>query len=152
MDGMQLHMLRGPTSQRSGPNLGVNYLLLKDAVESTQEVCNALVVYLNHAATLSLDELPLEVPFVLTGDRMRLHSCGIAGSFECVKCVDANDVVLIPYGVDDTGAQIMKPPPLPPVPLIPINPALQPNAGGSPNAPNVSRAPGAAPGQDLNTI
>jgi len=67
---MAVCVLRGPTLPRNGQNAVVNYSMLKDALESTREVCNALVTYLNHADTLPRGELPLEVPFTFAGDRV----------------------------------------------------------------------------------
>jgi len=64
---------------------GMNCIVLEDAVESRQEVCTALIGYLNHADTLPPDQLPLEVPFSFTDNRMQVHPCGMAGSFACVN-------------------------------------------------------------------
>jgi len=88
LNGMQLFMLQELGLQRTGPNLGRNHLMLEDSVKSAKEVCHALLVHLNIADALPPDELLLEVPFIFTGDNMRLHPDGITGSFEHVKCED----------------------------------------------------------------
>ena len=149
-----MFMQQGPDLQWSGPNSGRHGLLLEHATESTHEVCDILAVYLNHATTLPPDELPLEAQFTFIGDRMPMHPCGIAGSFEHVKCVDANRVILISHGVDDAGTQLVEPPALPAVPPVPIIPILPPNlpAGAPPNAPVVPPAKGVAPGPDPNAV
>jgi len=59
--------------------------------------------------TLPPDQLPLEVPLLFFGERMQVHQCGITGPFECVKCVDDANTVMIPHGFDTNGAQIVDP-------------------------------------------
>jgi len=89
--------LHGPTLRWSGPNLGMNYLLLKDTIESTEEV---------HDVWRSVSIMPTlchqmnyrwKCHLHFTGKRMHLHPYRITGSFECVKCVDDRDPCLAFY-------------------------------------------------------
>jgi len=41
---------------------------------------------------------------------MHTHPHGIIGSFDFVRKVNATNAVVIPYGVDDRGVQIVEPP------------------------------------------
>jgi len=139
-------MLQGPTLQQTGQAAAGNYIMLEDTVGSAPETCAALISNFNHASTSPREDLPLEVPFMLNGDKALVHQCGIAGFFKCVKIVDSNNAVATPCGANDTGAQITDPPVMQPIqtPVTPPAPANSP--AGAP------AAPGAAPGQDPNVI
>jgi len=85
---------------------------------------------------------------------VRMHPCGIAGSFAHVKCGDDANAVVIPHGVDDSGEQIvdpveMQPVPVPFIPPALVNPPVPPAPGVVPLAPP---APGAVPGPDPNMV
>jgi len=79
-----------------------------------------------------------------------VHQCGIMGSFEYVKKIDDANRVVIPYGLDDNGVQIVDPvvtqPPV--IPLIPPAQVNQPPVPGG--APPVAPVPGNV--QDPNTV
>jgi len=139
INGMSLFMLKSPTLAQTGQHASGNYTMLEDAVESSQETCTRLINYLNHADALPPDQLPLEAPLVFYGERMRMHQCGITGLFEYVKCLDDANRDVIPYGLDDEGAQIvdlaiMQPPVIPLIPPAPVNQPPVPG-GALPVAP-----------------
>jgi len=50
------------------------------------------------------------VPLLFYGERMHTHPHAVVGSFDYVKKVDDANVIVIPYGVDERGAQIVDPP------------------------------------------
>jgi len=141
INGMSIFVLNAPTLASTGPHAWGNFTMLEDAVESSQETCTRLVSFLNYADTLPPDQLPLEVPLVLYGERMRVHQCGIVGSFEHVRKID---VAGIPCGVDANGAQILDPVAMQP-PVVPAIPP--PMLGGT---PPVGPVPGNV--QDPNTV
>jgi len=87
INSMLLFMLKAPTLVQTGQHASGNYAMLEDAVESSQDTCTQLISYLNHADTLPPDQLPLEAPLVFHSERMRVHHCGIVGSFEHVNCL-----------------------------------------------------------------
>jgi len=64
---------------------------------------------------------------------MHTHPHVIVGSFDYVKKVDEANVVVIPYGVDDRGTQIVEPPVI--VMPAPI-PAPTSNASGTGTSPD----------------
>jgi len=126
VNAMPLFMLRAPTLVRTG----ANFVMLEEAVESTEETCTWLVGFINHADALPQDQLPLEVSLVFFGESVHVHQDGIVGSFEHVQQVNNAGAVLILYGRDVHGAQIIDlvaTPPLPlPVPPVPPAQAGQP--------------------------
>jgi len=60
---------------------------------------------------------------------MHTHPHAIVGSFDYVKKVDEANVVVIQYGVDEEGAQIVDPP----VIVLPASPVNSAGTGNSPN-------------------
>ena len=84
------------------------------------------------------------------GERMRVHQCGITGSFEYAKNINDANRVAIPYGLDDNRVQIVDPVVMQP-PVIPLIPPAQVNQppvpGGTPPAAHV---PGNV--QDRNAV
>jgi len=87
-----------------------NSTMLRDNTESTQQMCCILGRHLAFANTLPQDRLPLRVPIHLHGKHMRTHPHVIVGSFDYVKKVNEANAVVIQYGVDDSGVQIVEPP------------------------------------------
>jgi len=84
--------------------------MLGDHVGSTQQMCCILGRHLAFANALPPDRLPLRLPLLFYSDRMLAHPHVIVGSFDYVKKVNEANVVVIPYGVDDRGTQIVEPP------------------------------------------
>jgi len=131
INGMSLFM---PTAPNTAHVPG-NFAMLEDYVQSSEEICRLLVRHLEHADTLSPDQLPLEVPLLFFGVQMQTHPCAVTGSFEHVKQVDDANTVMIPYGFDANRTQIIdpvvvQPPVLPPIPAAQVN---QPHVqGGAP--------------------
>jgi len=120
-----------------------NLTLLEDHIQSTEEICGPLVHHLKHADTLALDQLPMEVPLLLFGERMQPHQHAVVGSSECVKKVNDANVIEIPYGHDGNGAIITNPVVIQPPAIMPIPPV---QGNGPPGAP----AAGVV--QDPNTV
>jgi len=107
--------------------------MLEDHVASTQQMCRILGRHLAFANTLPPDRLLLRVPLLFYGERMHTHTHVIVGSFDYVKKVNDANVVVIPYGVDDRGAQIVDPPVIgfPTILATPVSTA--PGTGTNPN-------------------
>ena len=84
--------------------------MLRDNAESTQQMCRILGRHLAFANTLPPNRLPLRVSLLFYGERMHTHPHGIVGSFDYVKKVNEANAIVIPYGVDDRGIQIVEPP------------------------------------------
>ena len=103
INGMSLFVLTVPGTKITSKNATT----LEDHVASTQQMCRILGRHLAFANTLPPDRLPLRVPLLFYGERMHTHPHVIVGSFDYVKKVDDANVVVIPYGVDDRGAQIV---------------------------------------------
>jgi len=146
INGMSLFMLTAPTLVHAPGN----FTMLGDYVQSSEEICTLLVRHLEYADTLPQDQLPLEVPLLFFGERMQMHQCGITGTFEYMKCVDDANTVMITYGLDANGVQIvdpvvMQPLVLPPVQSVQVN--KPPVPGG---APPVALVPGNV--QDPNAV
>jgi len=87
-----------------------NSTMLRDNMESTQQMCRILGRHLAFANTLPPNRLPLRVSLLFYGERMHTHPHGIVGSFDYVKKVNEANAIVIPYGVDDRGIQIVEPP------------------------------------------
>jgi len=127
-----------------------NFTMLEDHVQSSKEICTLLVRHLEYVDILPPDQLPLKVPLLFFGEWMQKHPYAITGSFDYMKCVDDANTIVIPYGLDANGAQIIdpvviQPPVLPPVPSVQVNQLPAPG-GGTPVAP----APGNV--QDPNVV
>ena len=125
IDGMLLFVHTTPGTRMTSKNA----TMLEDHVASTQQMCCILGRHLAFADTLSPDQLPLRVPLLLYGERMHTHPHVIVGSFDYVKKVDEANAVVIPYGVDERGAQIVDPP-------VIILPAPTSNTPGTRTSPN----------------
>jgi len=139
-------MLTAPTLVHAPGNLTV----LEDCVQSSKETHTLLVGYLEYADTLPLDQLPLEAPLLFFGERIQVHQCGITGSFKYVKCVNDDNTVLIPYGFETNGVQIVDPVVLQP-PVLPLILFVQVNQPPVPGgAPPVAPVPGNV--QDPNVV
>ena len=98
---------------RSIPNVKMeanNSIVLSDDQESTQAMCRILMRHLGVARTLPPERLPCRVPLMFYGGQMCAHPYAIPGSFDHVKQVDDVGMVVIPYGIDDEGNQIVDPP------------------------------------------
>jgi len=143
INDMSIFVLTAPNTRIA---LG-NVAMLEDHVWSSKEMCHILVGHLLHAETLSPDQLPLEVPIILYGERMQTHPYAITGSFAYVKKVNDANVIVIPCGrnanrVPIANPVIVQPPALPPIPVAP--PPIQPPVpGGAPPsaAPVVGNVP-----------
>ena len=120
--GMSLFMLARPKTALTPGNL----TMLEDYVQSSEEVCRLLVDHLMYADTLVPEDLPLEVPLLLFGERMHTHPYAVMGSFECAKKSNDANAVEIRYGHDPNGAQIVDPIIAPPPVIAPV-PAVQVN-------------------------
>ena len=59
------------------------------------------------ADTLAPEDLPLEVPLLFFGQRTHTHSHAVTGSFEYVREINDANAVVIPYGYDPDGVQIV---------------------------------------------
>jgi len=104
IDGMSLFVHTVPGTKMTSKNA----TMLEDHVASTQQMCCMLGRHLAFANdALPPDRLPMRVPLLFCGKRMHTHPHVIVGSFDYVKKVDDANVVVIPYGVDDRGAQIV---------------------------------------------
>jgi len=134
INGMSVFVLTAPNTRVTSDNV----TLLEDHVRSSKEMCCILIGHLMYTETLPPDQLPLQVPIVLYGERMQTHPYAITGSFAChVKKVSDANVVVIPYrrnarGVQITDLVVIQPPALPPIPVAP--PPVQPPVGGAPPA------------------
>jgi len=106
IDGMTIFAHTTPGMRMTS----MNSTMLRDDTESTQQMCRILGHHLAFANTLPRDRLPLRVPLQFYSERMHTHPHGIIGSFDFVKKVNETNAVLIPYGVDDRGIQIVEPP------------------------------------------
>jgi len=104
-----------------------NATVLEDNVASTQQMCRILGRHLAFADTLPPDRLPLRVPLLFYGERMHTHT--LVGSFDYVKKVDEANVVVISYGVDEHGVQIVDPPAI----ILPAPTSSAPGTGTSPD-------------------
>jgi len=122
---------------------GQNLALLHDNMQTTQDVCARLAECMNFALDLPDDELPLEVPLVFYGQRMRQHPHGMRGSFNHLQKVGDNGTVVIQHGRQSDGTQIVDPTPVPVFP--PIAPPAQPGQPAPPAQPGQPVAPGVAP-------
>jgi len=112
LDSMDVYMLRGPG--QSTEHLA-NLAVLLDDTQTTQGVCERLLGFVNHARTLSNDELPLEVPLVFFSGRIHQHPHGMIGSFEYLREVadDGTDRVRVPYGQESNRTPIVEPTSIP---------------------------------------
>ena len=108
-----------------------NVTMLEDHVASTQQMCRILGRHLAFANTLPPDRFPLRVPLLFCGERMHAHPYVIPGSFDYVKKVDDADVVVIPYGIDDKGAQLVDPPVIQSPAILPAPTLTVPSVLGS---------------------
>jgi len=126
-----------------------NLALLRNDTQTTQDVCVRLAGYMNFALDLPDDKLPLDVPLVFCGQRIRQHPYGMRGLFAYLRKVAGDGAVVIPYGRESDGTQIVKPAQVP-VPAFP--PIVPPAQLGPPTPP----APGVAPQLDpiamLNSV
>jgi len=135
IDGMSIFVLTVPGTKMTSKNATI----LEDHVASTQQMCRILGRHLAFANTLPPDRLPLKVPLLFYGERMRTHPHMIPGSFDYVKKVDDANVVVIPYGVDDHGAQIVDPSVIRSPTILPAPASTAPGTGTSPNSdPNAA--------------
>ena len=82
-------------------------------------MCRMLMRHLAFAHALPLERLPHRVPLMFYGGQMHAHPFHVPGSFDYVKKVDDAGVVVIPYGNDDEGNQIVDPPVIQ-APAIPV--------------------------------
>jgi len=139
IDGMPFFMLSRPNATLISANL----TLLEDHIRSTEEICGPLVHHLEYADTLALEQLPLEVPLLLFGERMQPHQYAVVGSFEYVKKVNDANVIEIPYGRDGNGVQIADPVVVQLPDIAPIPPV---QGNGPPGAPVAGAV------QDPNTV
>jgi len=109
--------------------------MLEDYVQSSKEICRLLVEHLVSAYTLAPKDLPLEVPLLFSGERMHTHLYAVTGLFEHVRKINDANAVVIPYGHDPNGVQIVNPVVVPPPVIVPV-PAAQANQppaqGGAP--------------------
>jgi len=105
INGMSIFVLKVPNVQMTPGNV----TMLEDYVASSQEVCRILSQHLAHANALPPDQLPLRVPLLLYAKQMQTHPYVVMGLFDYVKKVDDANVVVIPYGHDANGVQIVDP-------------------------------------------
>jgi len=148
IDVMSLFVLTAPGTKMTLKNA----TMLEDHVASTQQMCRILGHHLAFANALPPDRLPLKVPLLFFGKRMRTHPHMTPGSFDYVKKVDDANVVVIPYGVDDRGAQIVDPPVIGSPTILPVPASTMPGAGTSPNSdPNVALLQGALAAMQVMT-
>jgi len=126
IDGMSLFVHTTPGARMTSRNS----TMFGDHVGSTQQMCRTLGRHLAFANVLPPDRLPLRVPLVFYGERMHTHPHVIVGSFDYVKKVDEANVVVILYGVDERGTQIVDPP----VIVLPAPPSNTSGTGTSPNS------------------
>jgi len=87
-----------------------NSIVLSDDQESTQAMCRILMRHLGFARTLPPERLPYRVPLMFYGGQMYAHPYAVPGSFDYAKKVNGAGVVVIPYGNDDDGNQLVNPP------------------------------------------
>jgi len=106
IDGMTIFVHTTPGTRMTSRNS----TMLRDNAESTQQMCRILGRHLAFANALSRDRLPLRVPLQFYSGRMHTHPHGIIGSFDFVQKVNETNAVVIPYGMDDRGIQIVEPP------------------------------------------
>ena len=133
INGMSIFVLKVP-NVRMRPG---NVTMLEDYVASSQEVCLILARHLAYANMLPPDQLPLRVPLLLYAKRMQTHPFVAMGSFDYVKKVDDANVVVIPYGHDADGVQIVDPPVIqPPVILSGLTASSAPS--GAAQDPNMA--------------
>jgi len=124
VDGMSAFVHTTPGARMTSRNSA----MLRDDVESTQQMCRIVGRHLAFANTLPPDRLPLRAPLQSCSERMHAHPHWTAGSFDFVKKVNEANAVVIPCGVDDRGMQIVEPPAIVmPAPL----PAPTSNAAGA---------------------
>jgi len=148
IDGMTLFVLTVPGTKMTSKNA----TMLEDHVASTQQMCRILGRHLACANTLPPDRLPLRVPLLFYGKRMHTHPHVIVGSFDYVKKVDDANVVVILYGVDDRGAQIVDPPVIQTPTILPAPTSIAPGTGTGPNPdPNAALLQGALAGMQTMT-
>jgi len=126
IDAMSLFVHTTPGTRMTSRNS----TMLGDHVGSTQQMCCILGRHLAFANTLPQDQLPLRVPLLFSSERMHTHPHAIVRSFDYVKKVDEANVVVIQYGVDEEGAQIVDPP----VIVLPASPSNSAGTGNSPNS------------------
>jgi len=125
--GMPLFVLTAPRTKM----LPKNVTMLEDHVASTQQMCRILGRHLSFANVLPPDQLPLRVPLLFYGERMRTHPYVAPGLFDYVKKVDDANVVVIPYEMDDNGAQLVDPPVMRSPAILPAPASTAPSALGS---------------------
>jgi len=140
INGMPLFMLTVPTLRM----IPGNVTMLEDYVGSSQEMCRILSGHLAYANTLAPDRLPLKVPLLFYAEHMHTHPYVVMGSFNYVKKVNDANVVVIPYGQDDHGVQIVDPALIQAPVVLPVS-ATSPAPRGTP-----SNAPTSGPAQDPN--
>jgi len=125
IDAMSLFVHTTPGTRMASSNA----TMLGDNVGSTQRMCRILGRHLAFANTLPPDQLPLRAPLLFYSGRMHAHPHAIVGSYDYVKKVDEANVVVIQYGVDEEGVQIVDPP----VIVLPASPLNSVGTGNSPN-------------------
>jgi len=144
VNGMDIFMLQGPGQTKARANLS----MLQDDVQSTNEVCGRLATYIRFALTLPDDQLPLELPLLIYGQRMHQHPHGMRGLIEYLQKDDDGGVVVMPYGREPDGTPIVEPPVRP----VPIFPPLAPPPLAPPTQPGQPDVPGGAPQADPNVL
>jgi len=135
INGMPLFVLTVPGTKIMPKNV----TMLEDHVASTQQMCRILGRHLSFANALPLDQLPLRVPLLFYGERMHTHPYVVPGSFDYVMKVDDANVVVIPYGIDDNGAQLVDPPVIQSPAILPAPTSTVPSVLGS--APGTGTSP-----------
>jgi len=98
---------------RTIPNVKMearNSIALSDNQELTQAMCQIVMRHLAFARTLPPERLPYRIPLMFYGGQMHAHPYHVPGSFDYVKKVDDAGVVVIPYGNDVDGNQLVDPP------------------------------------------
>jgi len=127
IDGMPLFVLTVPGTKMTNQNS----TMLEDHVASTQQMCRILGRHLAFANTLPPDRLPLRVPLLFYSGCMHTHPYVVTGSFDYVKKVDDANVVVIPYGTDDRGTQLVDPPVIRSPAILPDSSPIAPSVLGS---------------------
>jgi len=127
INGMPLFVLTVPGKKMTNQNA----TMLEDHVASTQQMCRILGRHLSFANTLPPDRLPLRVPLLFYGKRMHTHPHVVPRSFDYVTKVDDVNVVVIPYGTDDSGKQLVDPPVIRSPAILPAPASTLPSTIGS---------------------
>jgi len=143
IDGMPLFVLTVPGTKMTNQNA----TMLEDHVASTQQMCRIRGRHFAFANTLPPDGLPLRVPLLFYGKRMHTHPYVVTGSFDYVKKVDDVNVVVIPYGTDDRGTQLVDPPVIRSPAILPDPSSTVPSVLGS--TPGTGTSPNPDPNAAL---